>query len=69
MIMAEVVNVHEVRMLFIKQNFQEIGWTVLMEALKNVPVAKEKKKKSMINEIIVDLSFPFLLQEAAGYHN
>lgn len=32
-----------------------------MEALKNVPVAKEKKKKSMINEIIVDLSFPFLL--------
>lgn len=45
MIMAEVVNVHEVRMLFIKQNFQEIGWTVLMEALKNVPVAKEEKKK------------------------
>lgn len=70
MIMAEVVNIHEVRMLFIKQNFQEIGWTVLMEALKNAPVAKEeKKKKSMINEMIVDLSFPFLLQEAAGYHN
>lgn len=28
---------------------------------KNVPVAKEGKKKSMINEMIVDLSFPFLL--------
>lgn len=27
---------------------------------KNVPVAKEEKK-SMINEMIVDLSFPFLL--------
>lgn len=70
MIMAGVLNIHEVKMLFIKDNhwgIDEMDSTIRKRS-QNVP-ATGQGKNQMIYELIVNLSFPFLLQEAAGYHN
>lgn len=62
MIMAGVLNIHKVKMLFIKDNhwgMDEMDSTI-WKHLQNVPAAGQGKNQ-MIYEVIVDLSFPFLL--------
>lgn len=46
-----------------------MSWTILHGSTHKVSLQLNREKTWMMHEMIVDLSPPFLLQEAAGYHN